>query len=231
MKLPLITGHLGFIGSRLHQRLGDAIGIDLREGMNLLTCGFGLESDVNVIYHLAAQSSVEGSWNDPVHDADNLRLMVRLVENFPYTKIIHTHSCAGITPKSPYGFSKKAASDYMKTFQKNYVNLVLPNIYGEDSHSVVDIFKNTEDVTIFGDGKQIRDYVHVDDIVSALIKAKDWPTGEYFLGSGIGTSVLDLAKGKNVRFEEPRKEEREVVLPNTTPDWKPTINVHDYLNA
>lgn len=225
----LITGHLGFIGSRLIKAFDrkDVIGIDVREGNNLLTCE--LPDDVDVIYHLAAQSSVESSWHDPVHDMDNLRITARLVKEYPNAKIVYANSCAAVSPKSPYGFSKKVSGDYIKTFHKNYVNLIFPNIYGEGSKSVVDIFKGKDVVTIFGDGLQIRDYVYVDDIIEGLIKAAEWPVGEYFMGSGKGTQVMELAHGKKVIHAPARKEEREVIVPNTTPDWKAKVNVLDYI--
>ena len=173
----LITGHRGLIGSRLYSALPGDTGIDLQDGQNLLTCD--LPEDVDTIYHLAAQTSVEASWHDPLHDLDNIRITVRLVHAYPNAKIIYANSCASIDKASPYGFSKWAAGEYIKTFHKNYVQCIFPNIYGEGSKSVVDIFKGKEEVTIFGDGKQTRDYVHVDDIVAGLILAKDWPVGDY----------------------------------------------------
>ena len=230
----LITGDLGFIGSRLVPKIkGGAGGIDLRAGRNLLTCKLPNPADVHTVYHLAAQSSVEPSWQDPLHDLDNIRITARLVHAFPHAKIIYANSSAATEkPQSPYGFSKKASGEYIKLFHNNYVICTLPNVYGEEGgKSVVDIFKERDHVTIFGDGLQVRDYVHVDDIVEAFVKAKDWPKGEYTLGSGKGTTVLELAKGKNIRFETARKEEREVILPNTTPDWKPEIDVIEYIHA
>ena len=224
----LITGSKGFIGTKLSERIDDFEGIDLKDGQNLITCE--LPKDIHLIFHLSAQSSVESSWHDPVHDMDNLRMTSRLVKEYPNAKIIYANSCASINPKSPYGFSKKVSGDYLKTFHSNVVNLIFPNIYGGGTKSVVDIFKGKEEVTIFGDGEQIRDYVHVDDIVNGMIQAIDWEAGDYFMGSGIGTSVLELAKGKKITFAPPRKEEREVIVENTTPDWTFKINVLDYLH-
>lgn len=224
----LVTGNKGMIGSRLFARLGKkAVGVDLKEGKNLLTCDL---PEAGVIYHLAAQSSVEASWSDPVHDMDNLRMTARLVKEYPNAKIIYANSAAAVGPKSPYGFSKKVSGDYLKTFHRDYVILTFPNVYGEKGgKSVVDIFKENDEVTIYGDGKQLRDYVHVDDIVEGMILAKDLPVGEYSMGSGIPTSVLQLAEGKTVRFAPPRKEARESLIPNTMPSWKPKISVIDYL--
>ena len=229
----LITGHKGFIGTRLTERLADfgIVGIDIREGMNLISCSLPNDFDVEVVYHLAAQSDVAASWKDPVHDMDNIRMTARLVKRYPHTKIIYANSAATLPPiSSPYGFSKWASAEYLKTFHNDYIVCTFPNIYGEGSRSVVDIFKKLDSVTIYGDGLQTRDYVHVDDIVEGLVKAKDWPKGEYQMGSGKSTTVLELAKGKVIHHEPGRKEARECIMRNDTPDWKPKINVHDYLS-
>lgn len=226
----LITGNLGMIGSRLFKKI-KAVGIDIKNGHNLITTE--LPKDIDIIYHLAAQSSVESSWQDPVHDMDNLRMTARLVKEYPNAKIIYTASAATPTT-SPYGFSKWASGKYIKNFHKNYVICTLPNVYGErGGKSVVDIFKENDEVVIYGDGKQTRSYVHVDDIVEALILAKDWEVGEYSLGDGKATSVLELAEGKKITFGFARKEAREAVLSNTTPfpnpNWSAKKNVFDYL--
>jgi UDP-glucose 4-epimerase len=232
MQNILITGSKGFIGSRLSKNI-KAIGIDFRDGHNLITTD--LPKSIDIIYHLAAQSSVEASWYDPVHDMDNIRMTARLVKKYPYTKIIYAASAATPTT-SPYGFSKWASAEYIKNFHKNYVICTLPNVYGQKGgRSVVDIFKDNDHITIFGDGKQTRSYVHVDDIVVALILAKDWDVGQYYLGDGKPLSVLDIFQMKKnipsvVYYASARREERESVLENTTPNWKPTIKLKDYIN-
>jgi UDP-glucose 4-epimerase len=226
MSKILITGHKGNIGSRLATCFTDFIGIDTKEGKNLVTCD--LPEDVDLIFHLGAHAPVEWSWNDPVRTIENLTSTVRLATQYPNAKIVFASTGASIDPASPYGFSKWACNEYLKKFHKNSVILYFPNIFGIP-RSVVDIFKGREEVIIYGDGLQTRDYVHVDDIVSALYKAQDWEPGEYFCGSGIKTNLLQLAEGKKVHFKEARKEARESVLPNTTPNWKPTIKVLDYI--
>ena len=90
----LVTGHKGFIGSKLFAKLDGATGIDIREGMNLLTCL--LPRDVDVVYHLAAQSSVESSWYDTLHDLDNIRITARIAHAYPNAKIIYANSCAPV---------------------------------------------------------------------------------------------------------------------------------------
>ena len=68
----LLTGNLGNIGSRLAKKLDNFIGIDTKDGKDLLTCELPEEFELECIYHLAAQSSVESSWHDPFHDLDNI---------------------------------------------------------------------------------------------------------------------------------------------------------------
>ena len=226
--MTLTTGHRGYIGSLLYEKIG-GLGIDLKDGYNLLTCE--LPENIDVIYHLAAQSFVESSFTDPLHDLDNIRITARLVKHYPDAKIIYANSAAAKEPiMSPYGFSKWASAEYIKRFHKNYVICTFPNIYGRNNKSVVDIFKNSKEVTIYGDGLQTRDFVHVDDIVEGLLKAQNWPVGAFEMGSGAPTRVLDLAKGKSTAFAPPRTEARESILKNETPDWKPKIQVLDYLH-
>ncbi len=224
----LITGHKGFIGSKLTQELTEEwVGIDLQDGLNLLTCD--LPGGIDTIYHLAAQSSVESSWHDPLHDLDNIRMTARLAYMYPEAKIVYANSCAAINKDSPYGFSKAVSGEYLRKFHQNTVELIFPNIYGPDSKSVVDIFKGKDEVVIYGDGTHTRDYVHVDDIVYGLTLARDWTSGTYHMGTGESISVNELAVGKKVTYKPERKETAHVVVPNTTPNWEATINVFDYL--
>ena len=226
--MVLITGHKGVIGSILAENISH-VGIDLKEGRNLLTCE--MPPNVDVIYHLAAQSDVVPSWEDPLHDLDNIRMTARLVKAYPNAKIIYANSAAALEPiMSPYGFSKWASGEYLKRFHKNYVICTFPNVYGT-GRSVVDIFKDSQNVDVYGDGLQTRDYVYMGDIVRGLLLAKDWPVGEYQMGSGIQTTVLDLAKGKNITYKPERKEARETIMRNDTPNWIPQINVYEYLNS
>lgn len=224
----LVTGHLGFIGSRLTPHLKeDWVGYDLRDGMNLLTCE--LPDYIDTIYHLAAQSSVEASWHDPLNDLDNIRITARLAHEYPNTKIVYANSCAALSYDSPYGFSKRGGADYLLKFHEKTINLIFPNIYGEGSRSVVDIFKDKSQVEIFGDGTHTRDYVHVDDIVEGLLKAAKWDPGTYFMGTGKSVSVNELAGFRRKKYLPSRKEADHVHVPNTTPNWHHKADVFDYL--
>jgi UDP-glucose 4-epimerase len=109
-------------------------------------------------------------------------------------------------PQSPYGVSKKAAIDYLVAFRDlysiEYCALALANVYGprQDPHGeagVVAIFAARmlagKPVTIFGDGEQTRDFVHVDDTVDAFVRAAEAGDGKVInIGTGIEVSVNQL---------------------------------------
>ena len=89
-------------------------------------------------------------------------------------------------PESPYGFSKAAAERYIRfygdVYHLPYTILRYANVYGprQDPHGeagVVAIFAGKllakEPVTIYGDGKQERDYVFVSDIVAGQRRRAD----------------------------------------------------------
>ncbi len=109
-------------------------------------------------------------------------------------------------PESPYGVAKKAAGDYLHYYREihglEYTALAFANVYGprQDPHGeagVVAIFAglllDKRRATIFGDGAQTRDFVYVDDVVDALVRAADKGTGLIInIGTGVETSVNEL---------------------------------------
>ncbi|MFW6174881.1 MAG: NAD-dependent epimerase/dehydratase family protein [Chloroflexota bacterium] len=109
-------------------------------------------------------------------------------------------------PESPYGASKLAVEGYLATYNAlyglNYSILRPGNIYGprQDPHGeagVVAIFSRAmlagQEVKIFGDGEDTRDYVYAGDVADAVVRAvhSGRPTF-YNVASGKGTSVNQL---------------------------------------
>ncbi len=110
-------------------------------------------------------------------------------------------------PISPYGASKLAGEGYAHAFAKTYgirtVAIRFGNVYGPwcaRKRGVINVFfesiRNGVPMTIYGDGSASRDYVHVDDISTALQLGleKDVPGGTVLhAASGVETAVKDLA--------------------------------------
>ncbi len=115
---------------------------------------------------------------------------------------------APIAPLSPYGQSKFAAEGYLALYERLYglsgVSLRLGNVYGPRQDplgeaGVIAIFcgrlRAGERPTVFGDGKQTRDYIYVGDVVAAALAAADsQANGPINIGTGIETDVLELAR-------------------------------------
>jgi UDP-glucose 4-epimerase len=122
-------------------------------------------------------------------------------------------------PVAPYGVSKKVATDYLHAYrelhQLEYTSLALANVYGprQDPHGeagVVAIFAGRllsgTGCTIFGDGEQTRDYVYVDDVADAFVRAAERGSGLLCnIGTGTETSVNELyrAMAANAGVTEP----------------------------
>ncbi|MFN8050830.1 MAG: NAD-dependent epimerase/dehydratase family protein [Acidimicrobiales bacterium] len=111
-----------------------------------------------------------------------------------------------LRPQSPYGITKRVFTDYLLAYRElhdlEFTSLALANVYGprQDPHGeagVVSIFAGRllkgEPCTIFGDGEQTRDFVFVDDVVDAFVRAATRGGGLLFnIGTGREESVNDL---------------------------------------
>lgn len=226
----VITGHLGFIGGHLSKSSPEFVGLDIKEGNDILFCDL---PPADLVIHLAAEPGVVKSMEEPLHNAyTNILGTIRLIQHYKDAKFIFASSGGTIqeTIESAYGLSKYAAEEYIKMFHDNYVILRFPNVYGFGSRSVVDKFLS-DDITIYGDGSATRTYGHVKDIVRGIIQSIEWPTGTYKLG-GENFTVLEIADmiGKEKTFKPVRKGElAHSHLSNITPDWEPDIKLENYI--
>ena len=163
-------------------------------------------------------------------------------------------------PESPYGVSKKVVLDYLRYYKQvhglDYAALALANVYGPRQEpasevglegQVVAIFSRkmlaNRPCTIYGDGTQTRDFVYVDDVVSAFVAARDRGSGQLInVGSGRELSVNELhsnlAELTGTRYEpqcapaRPGELQRIVIDPSKAGaelGWSPTTELHEGL--
>lgn len=109
-------------------------------------------------------------------------------------------------PMSPYGISKLCAEHYLSYFQRTsgiqVVSLRYANVYGprqdpEGEAGVISIFLqkmlNNEQPIIFGNGRQTRDFVYVDDVAEANLAVMGQEShGVFNVGTGTETSINEL---------------------------------------
>jgi UDP-glucose 4-epimerase len=175
-----------------------------------------------IIFHLAAQTSVPFSMENPKEDAEiNVVGTLNVLEaaRKAGARVVFTSSCAVYgNPERPtsethpthpiafYGLSKLLGENCCRFYQEIYgleaVIFRIFNVYGPDCHGVIYDFLNKLQKTpnkleVLGTGRQSRDFVYITDMVNALLKAATSPAapGEAFnIGTGTTTSVSELAE-------------------------------------
>lgn len=125
-----------------------------------------------------------------------------------YLPVDETHPTK---PTDVYGINKLAAEKYLLLYGRIYgfpvVSLRLNNVYGprcQMQHGYYGILNwfiqnamTDKDITVYGDGKQTRDYVYVDDVVDAFVRAGLLSTADndiFFIGSGVETLFIEMVK-------------------------------------
>ena len=189
---------------------------DIRESLDDVFAG------AQTVFHLAAQADVGTSVERPDYDAEvNVLGTIRVLEaaRAAGAQVIFSSTGGAIygeteraareddptVPLSPYGTSKLAAEGYLAAWNRlhgtSHIALRFANVYGPRQlpkleGGVVAIFFNAlsagEPVTIFGDGKQTRDFVYVHDVVAGLLAAAGHAGGVFNIGTGRETTVNEL---------------------------------------
>jgi len=195
-------------------------------GADLLSLDLGqLLSGVDVIFHLAGQPGVRSSWGHEFnrYTDNNIMATQRLLEtakNLTLGKFVYasTSSVYGDTddlpmredgrtrPVSPYGATKLAAEHlchlYFKAFGVPTVALRFFTVYGPRQrpdmffHIFMRALLCGEEVPLFDDGGQTRDFTYCSDIVDGIMGAAGYPgSGEVFnLGGGSEIALLDAIR-------------------------------------
>ncbi|MCS7201510.1 MAG: SDR family oxidoreductase [Dictyoglomus sp.] len=132
-----------------------------------------------------------------------------------------------LEPISPYAISKYVGELYMKFFYEIYkleiVSLRYFNVYGprQDPNSpysavipkfITSLLKK-EPPTIYGDGEQTRDFIFVEDVVSANIQA--------IRGKGIEGKIFNISSGKRISIKELFLKLKELIKVDVEPIYAP----------
>lgn len=190
-----------------------------------------LLAGADVVFHQAGLASVERSVDDPLashtrnatgtlnvleaakeHDVRVVLASSAAIYGPPeYVPVDESHPTA---PTAPYGLDKLTADRYARLYYRLYgvetVTLRYFNVYGPgQTAGVVGAFveraRDGRPLTIYGDGEQTRDFVHVNDVVRAnclAATAPDEALGRAFnVGTGTATTIESLAEVMRERFD------------------------------
>jgi UDP-glucuronate 4-epimerase len=175
------------------------------------------------VYHLAAEPGVRSSWGDrfELYVRNNVLATQQLLEAAsasPGNRLVYASSSSiygeaerfptpeSITPRpfSPYGVTKLSAEHLCQAYHRNFdvdvVTLRYFSVYGPRQRPDMGFHKfcmaaiQGEPITVFGDGRQTRDFTFVADVVRATRAAGEVPD--------IGGLVLNIGGGSQVSVNE-----------------------------
>lgn len=199
--------------------------------------------DVDRVYHQAAQAGVRASWGKDfsIYTQNNVLATQRLLEALKGTKIKLINASSSSVygeattlpmretdipqPVSPYGVSKLAAEHLCRLYARNYgveaVSLRYFTVYGPRQRPDMAFYRfikamlRGEEIEIYGNGEQTRDFTYIQDAVQAnLLAAEHGQSGEvYNIGGGARITLNDVlallerltAKPTRIRYNKPQK--------------------------
>lgn len=200
-----LTGSDGFIGGYLIKRLKrkkidyKTLEGDMRNYNSVVEQISGCDTVVHLaaLHHLANgqkfpdlffDNNVNGTWC--VVQAS----LINKIRKFILTSSLAVQDNRGTT----YALTKKVQEEILHTYDGKITNIILrlASVYNT-THGTIGWVLKSKELKIYGLGDQVRDFVHVSDVVDAIMIAiqRNWGNGfTCDIGTGHGISMLDLAK-------------------------------------
>lgn len=174
------------------------------------------------VFHLATATTPADTVWQPVMEAEvNLLPTLRFLEcaqQFPANRYVYVSTGgalygdaelagekASLAPVSYHGAGKLALESFFGVFGQRHpgrLSILRPsNVYGPGQglrpgfgvvRTLLEKARDNGTVTVYGDGGAVRDYLYIDDLVSACLCALSGPAGTYNIGAGRGTSLSTL---------------------------------------
>ena len=213
----------------------------------------------DIIYHLGEYSRVEQSFDDIEKvwssNKDGIFAVLQFCRKTK-SKLIYAGSSTKFADEgmgrsqSPYAWTKASNTElvenYADWFGIKYAITYFYNVYGGREiftgkyATVIALFKekykNGEPLTVVSPGTQMRNFTHIDDIISGLVLVGSKGDGDnYGIGCSKAYSILDIAKmfGSEVKILPKRKGNRHsasVVCDKTKGlGWSETTSVESYI--
>ncbi|HQH13084.1 MAG TPA: GDP-mannose 4,6-dehydratase [Candidatus Sumerlaeota bacterium] len=201
---------------------------------------------IDGIYHQAAQAGVRASWGEDfgIYTKNNILATQKLLEAVKESRVrvvyASSSSVYGETkkfpmqeddlpnPVSPYGVSKLAAEHLCRLYWKNFsvptVSLRYFTVYGPRQrpdmafHRFLKAIMKGEEITLYGDGEQTRDFTFIKDAVDANLLAmeKGQAGGVYNIGGGSQVTInhciesMEIIVGKKANVKRLERQKGDV---------------------
>lgn len=214
--MNIVTGHLGFIGSYIYEKLSNAIGFDILGCHKLLETLEKYADSIECVYHMGAISNTDAEYElvskfNTEYTIELFKKCIELQIPIKYASSASVYGNSGrqynINPLNYYALSKATidywAQDNIDRF-KHIQGFRFYNVYGNgeahkgDQSSPVTKFKTqsikTGKIKIFeGSSEFRRDFICVEDVCN-IVMTNDKPSGIYDLGTSAPVSFKDVAE-------------------------------------
>ena len=202
-----ITGAHGFIGNELTEKLMSMKGVyvDVLEGDIRKPETFaGLDHDYDYLFHFASPSSQVQFVRDPSYCIETtVKGFMNAADACKKNGIRFIYPSTGLLSSgrfNEYAMCKKLCEDYVKGLNMDALGVRIFATYGpgeghkRDYASVPYLFARDmiarKKPVIFGDGKQVRDFIYIDDVVNAIL----------VLAEEASEPIVDIGSGENISF-------------------------------
>ena len=236
----LVTGHKGFIGSHVYNYFKDAgdevDGYDRPDDLG----DFKTDKIYDVVIHLAANAAIREAIENP-----NLFWENNVEKSKPIFDYCRDNNVRCLYASSAsvyewwinaYGITKKVNEIQAPP---NSVGMRFFNVYAEKVSRTDMLYRMLEDKTATYLTRHKRDWIHVDDIVSAIATLiPSSYTGVLDVGTGDPVAVIDLAMKMgmgHLPIKEDTPGERDITCADNSKlrelGWMPTINILDTVQS
>jgi nucleoside-diphosphate-sugar epimerase len=241
----LLTGHKGFIGTHLHQRLNDSgyevIGIDLKDGwdrdginnsQDLYDCP--LPQNVDLVIHLAGKSGVRESMDDPAgYWRNNVEVSKRIFKRYPRTRVMYASSSSIYEPElNPYAASKLIVEEAAVRHPNN-LGMRFHTVYSGQPREGMFLQKLLDDELEYVTTHR-RDFIHIEDLCDAIELLIENAIGGFTdIGTGDPVKISELVTWKSLPVRLTTPNEREFTCADITNlkelGWSPQHDVRDMI--
>ena len=230
----LLTGHKGFIGTYLQKRLEDSgwevIGIDLKDGQDLIDCE--LPAGMDLVIHLAGKSGVRESMKDPGgYWTNNVEVSKRIFERYTRTRILYASSSSMYEPElNPYAASKFIVEE-AATNHPNNLGMRFHTVYSDTPRKGMFLQKLLDNELEYVTTHR-RDFIHIEDLCDAIeLLIESDIGGVTDIGTGDPVKVSDLVQDKSLPVKLNTPHEREFTCADIMNlrelGWTPKHDVRD----
>ena len=232
----LVTGHKGFIGSHVYEYFTDlgfeVDGYDRPDDLG----DFKTDKIYDVVIHLAANAAIREAVENPdLFWENNVEKSKPIFDYCRDNNVRCLYASSAAVYEwwiNAYGISKKVNEVQAPP---NSVGMRFFNVYAEKVSRTDMLYRMLEDKTATYITRHKRDWIHVNDIVSAIATLiPSSYTGVLDVGTGDPVSVIDLATKMgmgHLPIKEDTPGERDITCADPSKlmelGWKPTINILD----